>query len=50
MSDSNIPVRASKPGKYILTNEGKEYIKGFAVNGVIPFEDYIKAINKILNK
>lgn len=50
MSDHNIPVRESKPGKYILTNEDKEYIKSFAVNGVIPFGDYIRAVNNVLNK
>ncbi len=50
MSDFNIPVTARKPGKYILTEEDKQYLKSFAVNGVIPFNDYIKAMNKILNK
>ena len=47
---NNIPVKPSKPGKYILTEEDKEYLKSFAVNGVIPFNDYIKAMNEILNK
>lgn len=49
-SINNIPVRQSKPGQYIMTEEDKEYLKSFAVDGVIPFDKYIKAINKVLNK
>ncbi len=50
MSEFNIPVKPSRPGTYVLTEEDKEYIKSFAVNGVIPFDTYIKAMNRILNK
>lgn len=46
----DIPVRPRKPSQYIMTEEDKTYLKSFAVNGVIPFEDYIKAMNEILNK
>lgn len=45
----DIPVRESKPGKHHLTQEDKEYINSFAVNGVIPFDAYITATNKVLN-
>ena len=38
----DIPVRLSKPSQYIMTEEDKEYLKSFAVDGVIPFEDYIR--------
>ena len=34
---NDIPVRPRKPGKYHLTQQDKEYIKSFAVDGVIPF-------------
>lgn len=50
MNGSDIPVKPSKPGKYILTEEDREYLKSFAIDGVIPFTDYIRAINEILNK
>ena len=44
-----IPVRARKPGKYHFTQQDKEYIQSFAVNGKVPFNAYISAVNKILN-
>lgn len=50
MDDFNIPVRPRKPGEYELTEQDKEYIKSFAVDGVIPFDAYIRAMNTILNK
>lgn len=50
MKEDNLVIRRSKPGKYALTDEDKEYIKSFAVDGVIPFSDYIKAVNEILNR
>ncbi len=46
---NDIPVRPRKPGKYRLTQQDKEYIKSFAVDGVISFDSYITAMNKILN-
>lgn len=50
MKEFEIPVRPENQHAYLLTEEDKEYIKSFAVDGVIPFDDYIKAVNKILNK
>lgn len=50
MKEDNLIIRRSKPGKYVLTDEDREYIKSFAVDGVIPFSDYIKAVNEILNR
>ena len=47
---SDIPVRPQTPGVYRLTKEDKEYLKKFAVGGVISFDDYIAAMNVILNK
>lgn len=47
---SEIPVKPSRPGKYILTQADKEYLQSFAVDGVIPFDDYIRATNEILNR
>lgn len=46
---NDISVRARKPGKYHLTQQDKEYIKSFAVNGEIPFNAYISAVNKVPN-
>ena len=43
-----IPVRPSKSGKYRLTEADKNRLKDAAVNGVIPFNDYIRIINEIL--
>ena len=48
--DKAIPCRAANTCRYPLTAEDKEYIKSFAVDGVVPFEQYIAALNKILNK
>ena len=45
----DIPVRESKPGKYHLTQQDKEFIKSFAVNGIISLDAYRTAINKVLN-
>ncbi len=45
----DVPVRESKPGKYRLTQQDKEFIKSFAVNGEIPFNAYISAVNRVLN-
>lgn len=45
----DIPVKPRNPGKYILTQQDKEKLKSRAVDGVIPFDDYIKTINEILN-
>lgn len=50
MKEDNLILRPRVPGKYVLTNEDLEYIKSFAVDGVIPFNDYIKAVNEVLNK
>ena len=44
-----IPVRVRKSGKYSFTRQDKEYIQSFAVNGEVPFDAYISAVNKILN-
>ena len=46
---NNIPVRVRKPGKYHFTQQDKENIQSFAVNGKVPFDAYISAVNKILN-
>lgn len=48
--DLNIPVVPRRPGTYILTEADKEYLKSFAVDGIIPFDEYVKAMNVILNK
>lgn len=45
-----IPVRPSKPVEYRLTEADKKRLKDAAVNGVIPFNDYIRIINEILKK
>lgn len=50
MKEDNLIMRPSKPGKYVLTDEDRDYIKSFAVDGVITFSDYIKAVNEILNR
>lgn len=50
MNDFEILVKPRIPGKYVLTDEDKEYIKSFAVDGVISFDDYIRVVNGILNK
>lgn len=42
-----IPVRPSRPSTYRLTRQDKEYLKSFAVDGVIEFNDYITALNDI---
>lgn len=46
----DIPVSQRRSGKYKLSEQDKEYLKSFAVDGVIPFDDYIRAINEILNR
>lgn len=50
MNDLDIPIKPSMTGKYIFTTEALEYIKSFAVDGVILFDDYIRAVNKIMNR
>lgn len=45
----NISTAPRRPGKRVLTEQEKDYIKSFAVDGVIPFDDYIRAINFVLN-
>ena len=48
---NDIPYKPRRPGKHILTEREKEYIKSYAdENGVISLEDYIKACNSILNR
>ena len=42
-----IPVRPSRSSTYRLTRQDKEYLKSFAVDGVIEFNDYITALNEI---
>lgn len=44
-----IPVMPRRPGKYRLTDADKEYLKSLAVDGVIPLDVHIRAMNKILN-
>ena len=50
VNNLDIPIRPSSPEKYTLTDEDREYIESFAIDGEIPFGDYIRAVNKILNK
>lgn len=50
MNDYGVPIRPSTPGKYTLTDEDRKYIESFAVDGVIPLDDYIRAVNKVLNR
>lgn len=45
----NIPVKPSKASTYRLTERDKEYLKSFAVDGVIPIKSYIMAMNQIVN-
>ena len=47
---NNIPVRPRRPGKYTLTDQDKADLSSLAVNGVIPFDLYIPAVNRILNR
>ena len=49
MNSLNIPVRPSSGKKYIMTDADKEYLNSFAIDGIIPFNKYITAMNKILN-
>lgn len=46
---NDIPVNRSQPGTYQLTEHDKEYLKSFAVDGVIPIKSYIMAMNQIVN-
>lgn len=46
----DITVGSRRPGKYKLSERDKQYLKSFAVDGIIPFNDYIRAINEILKK
>ncbi len=48
--ENEIPVRRSHGGKYRLTEEDKAYITSFSKDGVIPFLDYVMAMNHVLNK
>lgn len=43
-----IPVKPSKASTYKLTKQDKEYLKSFAVDGVILIDDYITALNNIV--
>ena len=45
----NVPVKPSRPGTYTLTEADKEYLKSFAIDGVIPIAAHMHAINVILN-
>ena len=49
MKYNDMPVSRSQPGTYQLTEHGKEYLKSFAVDGVIPIKSYIMAMNQIVN-
>lgn len=42
-----IPVKPSKASIYKLTKQNKEYLKSLAVDGVIPIDDYLTALNNI---
>lgn len=44
---SGLPVRKKARRQYKLTERDKEYLKGFAVNGTMPFDDYIWAMNHL---
>ncbi|MGF6990059.1 hypothetical protein M2150_001302 [Lachnospiraceae bacterium PM6-15] len=43
-----IPRRPSRGSKYELTAEDRELLESKAVNGVIPFDDYINTLDYIL--
>lgn len=47
---NEIPIRKSTDGTYRITKDDKDYIKRFAVDGVLPFSDYVKALTQILNQ
>ena len=49
MKDNDIPASRPQPGTYQLTERDKEYLKSFAVGGVILIKDYIVAMNQIVN-
>lgn len=49
MKYNDIPISRSQPGTYQLTEHDKEYLKSFAVDGVIPIKSYIMAMNQIVN-
>ena len=47
---NDIPIRNSVGGTYRLAEEDKDYVKSFAVDGVIPLRDYVKALTVVLNR
>lgn len=49
MKYNDIPVSRSQPETYQLTEHDKEYLKSFAVDGVMPIKSYIMAMNQIVN-
>ena len=42
-----LPVRQSTAKQYRLTDRGKEYIKSFAVDGVVPLDAYLCALEHL---
>lgn len=42
-----LPVRQSTARQYILTDRDKEYIKSFAVDGVVPLDAYLYALDHL---
>ncbi len=45
-----VPVRESTGGKFKLTEKGLAYMKSKAVDGIISFDDSLKAFTELLNK
>lgn len=45
----DIPVKTQTPGTDTITEREKEKLRALVVDGEIPFDVYIKAINEILN-
>lgn len=39
-----------KCGAHQMTEEERTYLKAHAINGVIPFTDFVKAATEILNR
>ena len=46
---NSLPIQDSKAGRHILSQKDVEYIHSFAVDGIISFSDYIKAVTILLN-
>ena len=42
-----LPVSQSTAKQYRLTDRGKEYIKSFAVDGVVPLDAYLCALEHL---